>query len=467
MDQTANPVPQREPIKRPKATLTPEQIAEREQALKILQERRAAQAARVEEIRRNAEARKANGFIKSPNSLLNDDIVNDDTVSKELSEPDGPVNDAQPAAPVEIKSEEDLKKEEILKAEEERLEQEAKAAEQEKLAEAARALEEAKEAERARIEAEEAQKAAEAAKAEAEAKLAEAQKAIKAAEDAREIKAERAKMQSKTSEFFKSAIASSDKTIKPGISAIASEEGYDKSLESRSEHKPVPDTKTKNPYGTFKSGASSGVGASASRSTSGPSISAERAKASSNSNQLGSLLAGRNLNSSGRAPVWAAPGSNISAFKESDEAREARLREEQRRIEEEEARKRAEELAKASYTSIADSARTRKSAFFKRAPSNRDTNSSGQEEHVSAYGGIVRPSAIVDEERDVNKKMTAPAMGAALEGQRPSIMDPNSKAAPTAFKPMAGFKGIGTEDNKRLSSPFSRELSSEDDSGNQ
>ena len=462
MDQTANPVPQREPIKRPKATLTPEQIAEREQALKILQERRAAQAARVEEIRRNAEAKKANGFVKSPNSLLNDNTEGEDASKTAV-----PANAVQAVTTDEIRTEEDLRKEEILKAEEERLEQEAKAAEQERLAEAARALEEAKEAERARLEAEEAAKAAAAAKAEAEAKLAEAQKAIKAAEDAREIKAERVKMQSKTSEFFKSAIATSDKTIKPGISAIASEEGYDKSLENRSEHKPIPDTKTKNPYGTFKSGASSGVGASASKATSGPSISAERAKASSNSNQLGSLLAGRNLNSSGRAPVWAAPGSNISAFKESDEAREARLREEQRRVEEEEARKRSEELAKASYTSIADSARTRKSAFFKRAPSNRDTNNNEQEEHVSAYGGIVRPSAIVDEERDIKKKMTAPAMGAALEGQRPSIMDPNSKAAPTAFKPMAGFKGIGTEESKRPSSPFSRGLSSEDDSGNQ
>ena len=41
--------------------------------------------------------------------------------------------------------------------------------------------------------------------------------------------------------------------------------------------------------------------------------------------------------------------------------------------------------------------------------------------------------------------MTAPAMGAALEGQRPSIMDPNAKAAPTASRPMAGFKGLDGE----------------------
>ena len=40
-------------------TLTPEQLAEREKAAKLLAERKAAQAARVEEIRKNAEARKA------------------------------------------------------------------------------------------------------------------------------------------------------------------------------------------------------------------------------------------------------------------------------------------------------------------------------------------------------------------------------------------------------------------------
>ena len=121
---------------------------------------------------------------------------------------------------------------------------------------------------------------------------------------------------------------------------------------------------------------------------------------------------------------------------------------EQRRIEEEQAKKAEEEKAKASYTSIADNAKTRKSAFFKRAPVSRDTDNSAQEEHTSAYGGIVRPSAIVDEERDIKKNMTAPAMGAALEGQRPSIMDPNSKAAPTASKPLAGFKGSDNTVNR-------------------
>jgi hypothetical protein len=246
-------------------------------------------------------------------------------------------------------------------------------------------------------------------------------------------------------------MASNEGGVVPAISALATVEGYDKALEQNAEKqiKSSDADKVKNPYGTFKSGSSSGVGASASAaSIDGPSISAERAKASSNSNQLGTLLAGKSYNSSGRAPVWAAPGRNVSAFKESEEAKEARLREEQRRIEEEQAKKAEEEKAKASYTSIADSAKTRKSAFFKRAPVSRDTDNSAQEEHTSAYGGIVRPSAIVDEERDIKKNMTAPAMGAALEGQRPSIMDPNSKAAPTASKPLAGFKGSDNTVNR-------------------
>ena len=138
--------------------------------------------------------------------------------------------------------------------------------------------------------------------------------------------------------------------------------------------------------------------------------------------------------------------AGVSAFKESEEAKEARRLEEQKRLEEEEAKRLAEEKAKAAYTSIADSATSHKSAFFRRAQSSRDT-SSEQEERSSAYGGIVRPSAIIDKERDTKNTMTAPAMGAALEGQRPSIMDPNSKAAPTASRPMAGFKGLGGDNS--------------------
>ena len=99
-----------------------------------------------------------------------------------------------------------------------------------------------------------------------------------------------------------------------------------------------------NPLMSFKSGSSSGVGASASTDISGPSISKDRAKASSNSNQLGSILAGKTYNNSGRAPVWAAPAmANVSAFKESEEAKAARELEEKKRLEEIEAKKAEEE----------------------------------------------------------------------------------------------------------------------------
>ena len=243
-------------------------------------------------------------------------------------------------------------------------------------------------------------------------------------------------------------MATSENAVMPGISAMASVDGYDKMLNEKKETKTENKENTSvsenrnNPLMSFRSGSSSGVGASASSNVSGPSISDDRARASSNSNQLGSLLAGKSYNNSGRAPVWAAPAmAGVSAFKESEEAKQARLLEEQKRIEEEQAKKLAEEKARASYTSIADSAKTHKSAFFKRAQSTRDT-AGEQDSHTSAYGGIVRPSAIVDQERDINKQQTAPAMGAALEGQRPSIMDPNSKVAPTAARPVTGFRGI-------------------------
>ena len=66
-------------------------------------------------------------------------------------------------------------------------------------------------------------------------------------------------------------------------------------------------------------------------------------------------------------------------------------------------------------------------------------------------------SAIVDEERDIKKTNTAPAMGAALEGQRPSIMDPKGYSAPTASKPMAGFKSAINEEPETPSEGASEE----------
>ncbi len=322
-------------------------------------------------------------------------------------------------------------------------------------------LEELRIAEQLRIEeerkAQEAAKAAAAARAEAEARLAEAQKAIELADAARAKRAEMNKRQSKTSEVFKTAIATSD-NVPPPVSALGTvlppPDFYVKNTDDSNKEEFNPNRKS--PFGNNKvnlseisetsgSGATSGVGASAAaQSADGPYLSKEQARASSNANQLGTMLGGKQGNSVGRVPVWAeASIAGLAAFKESDEAREARIREEQMRIEEEKAKKESEEAAKAQYTSIVDNVKTHKSAFFNRTQTERPA-SAGEEEHTSAYGGIVRPSGIVDKEREINKS-NEPAMGAALEGQRPSIMDPNVGAAPTAEKPLAGFRGADTE----------------------
>ena len=305
----------------------------------------------------------------------------------------------------------------------------------------------------------EAAKAAAAARAEAEAKLAEAQKAIEVADAVRDKKAEMTKRQSKTSEVFKSAMASSD-GVPPAISALGTvlpaPDYYKKNDDGNKEESINPNRKS--PFGnnkvnpndnssmSFKSGSSSGVGATASAADiDGPALSKEQARASSNANQLGTMLSGKQTNHSGRVPVWAAASiAGLSAFKESDEAKEAREREEQMRIEEEKAKKEQEEAAKAQYTSIVDNVKTHKSAFFNRSLNERPA-ATDEEEHASAYGGIVRPSAIVDKEREIEKSMT-PAMGSVLEGQTPSIVDPTVGSAPTAEKPLAGFRGADETD---------------------
>ena len=453
-------------IKRPKSSLTPEQIAEREKAMKVLEERRAAQAARAEEIRKNAELKKAQEEARAKEEAKKAEEARKAEAARRAEEAKKAEEARKAKAAAEAaeraRIEETRKAEEAakaaaiataeaeVKAEEARRIQEsikaaeiAKAEEARKAAEAKKA-EEALAAQKAKAEAEEAARLAAQAQAEAEAKISEAQKAIREADAAREMKAERAKEQAKTSAFFKNTLASSDNAVVPGISAMASTEGYGKMLDDKKES--VSESKP-SPFASFKSGSSSGVGASASKTVSGPSISKEAAKASSNSSQLGSMLSGKTYNNSGRAPVWAAPGmANVSAFKESEEVMAARRLEEQKRLEEEEAKRQADEKAKAAYTSIADTAITRKSAFFKRVQTER-TPSADQQEHTSAYGGIVRPVAS-GSENDSNK---SPAIGAVLEGQRPAIMDPNTNVAPTASKPMAGFKGLdnneGAQDN--------------------
>lgn len=453
-------------IKRPKSSLTPEQIAEREKAMKVLEERRAAQAARVEEIRKNAELKKAQEEARAKEEAIKAEEARKAEAARKAEEAKKAEEARKAKAAAEAaeraRIEEARKAEEAAKAaaiataeaeakaeEARRIQESIKAAEIAKAEEARKAAEakkaeEALAAQKAKAEAEEAARLAAQAQAEAEAKINEAQKAIREADAAREMKAERAKEQAKTSAFFKNTLASSDNAVVPGISAMASTEGYGKMLDDKKES--VSESRP-SPFASFKSGSSSGVGASASKTVSGPSISKEAAKASSNSSQLGNMLSGKTYNNSGRAPVWAAPGmANVSAFKESEEVMEARRLEEQKRLEEEEAKRQADEKAKAAYTSIADTAITRKSAFFKRVQTER-TPSADQQEHTSAYGGIVRPVAS-GSENDSNK---SPAIGAALEGQRPAIMDPNTNVAPTASKPMAGFKGLdnneGAQDN--------------------
>jgi len=187
------------------------------------------------------------------------------------------------------------------------------------------------------------------------------------------------------------------------------------------------------------SGASLGVGASAAAaSKSGPVISPARAKASSNSNQLGNLLNGR-ANNSGRAPVWASPNTAvISPFKQSAEALEEAKAEEAR-----EAERRAAMEAEAPKTSYADQAKTHKSAFFSRNSAAKDSQSSA-DSAANAYGGIVRPTGVMSEGERKQQIQNA-AMGSVLEGQKPAILDPDAHKAPTAVEPVFGFKPIDPE----------------------
>lgn len=449
------------------------ELKKAEEAAKRAEEARLAELKKAEEAAKAAAAAKAEAEAKAAEAKRAQEAA--EAVRKaKLEEAERRAQEAKRAEELR-KAQEAAKIEAAKKAEEVRkaaefaklTDAEKKAMEAKKAEEAKKAAEELKAAEQARLEeakrAEEAAQAAAKAKAEAEAKLAEAQKAIAAADAAREAKAAKAKQQSKTSEFFKTAMASNDNSVVPGISAFGSvmpAVDFSKKENTKTENKEesnVSENNQNNPLASFRSGSSAGVGASASSLTDGPSISKEQARASSNSHQLGNLLAGNQSNVSGRAPVWAAPGmAGVSAFKESDEAKEARAREEQRRLEAAQAKKISEAAAKPQYTSIADTVKTHKSAFFTRAQNNRAKTSSDQE-HVSAYGGIVRPSAIVDEERDIKKTNTAPAMGAALEGQRPSIMDPKGYSAPTASKPMAGFKSAINEEPETPSEGASEE----------
>nr|MCR5340670.1 hypothetical protein [Saccharofermentans sp.] len=192
------------------------------------------------------------------------------------------------------------------------------------------------------------------------------------------------------------------------------------------------------PSAPMQSGASLGVGASAAGvSKSGPAISPARAKASSNSNQLGNLLNGR-ANNSGRAPVWAAPNAAVSPFKQSAEALEEAKAEAAREEE-----RRAAMDAEAPKASYADQAKTHKSAFFSRSSALKD-NQSDAGSASNAYGGIVRPTGVIGD-REKKQQAQDAAMGTVLEGQKPAILDPDAHKAPTAAEPVFGFKPIDPE----------------------
>ena len=191
------------------------------------------------------------------------------------------------------------------------------------------------------------------------------------------------------------------------------------------------------PAAPMKSGASLGVGASAAAAKTGPVISPARAKASSNSNQLGNLLNGR-ANNSGRAPVWADPSTAaISPFKQSAQAQEEAKAEAAR-----EAERKAAMEAEAPKASYADQAKTHKSAFFSRSSAIKGNQSSG--DVSNAYGGIVRPTGVIGEGERKQQIQNA-AMGTVLEGQKPAILDPDSHKAPTAVEPVFGFKPVDPE----------------------
>ena len=264
-----------------------------------------------------------------------------------------------------------------------------------------------------------------------------------AAAAAREAKAEMNRKQSKTSAFFKTTMATSD-SVMPQISALSTADGYKEHLETKAENRAKADaSKEKNPYNAYKGGipGPTKVPDGAAKAAKA----ADRARASSNANQLGTILTGQASNA---RPVWSAPGSNAAPFKESNDARKERIREQQRKIEAERAKKAAEEeRARNPQPSIADTAKTRKSAFFDRGYVRPENTNSETEEQTSAYGGIVRPSDIVDKERDFNKIPTAPIMGAEMEGNKPPIMDPKAGAAPTALKPKPGFKPLNPNGN--------------------
>ena len=139
---------------------------------------------------------------------------------------------------------------------------------------------------------------------------------------------------------------------------------------------------------------------SAAKSTFNPVAAPARTKTgSTNSNQLGSMLAGKS-NGAARTPVWASRGTAaINPFKQADEQEAAE-------------------------------------------PENEN-------KALSSYGTAVSSSAIMQGDQHVTDTRFKAAKGQVLEGQRPAIADPSAHVAPTATQPVFGFKPIdpGSQDN--------------------
>jgi hypothetical protein len=153
-------------------------------------------------------------------------------------------------------------------------------------------------------------------------------------------------------------------------------------------------------------------------------------KMASGANQLGKAVSAQKPEApyarGGKAPMWAAPGTGrINPFKPSASA-------ETESAPEANPQPSAAQPAKTSeHASIADQT-THRSAFFDRAEKAR-TFTPAKEERDTRGGDLTRPSG-------KGKAPHAPTVGMSLEGKDSSIL--NNGTAPTATKPLPGFKPI-------------------------
>jgi len=153
-------------------------------------------------------------------------------------------------------------------------------------------------------------------------------------------------------------------------------------------------------------------------------------KMASGANQLGKAVSAQKPEApyakGGKAPMWAAPGTGrINPFKPSASA-------EIESAPEANPQPSAAQPAKTSeHASIADQT-THRSAFFGRTEKAR-TFTPAKDERDTRVGDLTRPSG-------KGKAPHAPTVGMSLEGKDSSIL--NNGTAPTATKPLPGFKPI-------------------------